>query len=438
MLLAAIGFTLAALPAAFVPGWMEVWYLAVAVAVLIATADAMMARARLMGWRVALTGRASCPRGRTGTISLRLERPEGDAGGRILCGLELPEGLEPNEDAAAFDLPPGGGAHQFGLEVTARERGNHLLGSAHLELASAFRLWVVRGGFRLDHPFLVPPDITRERRAFAAAFLPRHLAGLKLQRQLGRGREFDKLRDYQPGDGFDEIHWKATARRSKPVTKTFQVETTQEVHVLLDASRLSGRRLPDDNGVQQTVLERQVVAALALAGLAKRQGDRFGLILYADQVLASLAARSGPAHFSTCRDTLALAEVRPVSPDPKELFTHVAARLRRRSLLLLMTDLSDEVGAEQYLRHLPLLTRRHLVLVVQPQPPQLAPVFRGPAPSTERQLQESLAWHWEWETMNRALAGLSKVGARGLLASGPDYVTLVMNRYLNLRQRQAL
>ena len=59
--------------------------------------------------------------------------------------------------------------------------------------------------------------------------------------QVGRGREFEKLREYIPGDSFDEIHWKATARRARPITKVFQVERTREVYVAVDLSRLSAR-----------------------------------------------------------------------------------------------------------------------------------------------------------------------------------------------------
>src|SRR5258708_1628120 len=71
--------------------------------------------------------------------------------------------------------------------------------------------------------------------------LRRGSEGMRALRQIGRGREFEKLREYVPGDGFDEIHWKATARHGHPITKVFQVERTQEVYVVIDSSRLAGR-----------------------------------------------------------------------------------------------------------------------------------------------------------------------------------------------------
>ena len=87
----------------------------------------------------------------------------------------------------------------------------------------------------------VYPNLFTERRNLAALFLHRGAFGLHAQRQVGKGREFEKLREYMPGDSFDEIHWKATAKRGRPITKVFQIERTQEVYVVIDASRLSAR-----------------------------------------------------------------------------------------------------------------------------------------------------------------------------------------------------
>ena len=71
-------------------------------------------------------------------------------------------------------------------------------------------------------------------------------------RQVGRGREFEKLREYVPGDGSDEIHWKATARRGHPITKVFQLERTQEVYVILAGS---GRVKLDEEVVELQTLD---------------------------------------------------------------------------------------------------------------------------------------------------------------------------------------
>ena len=100
-----------------------------------------------------------------------------------------------------------------------------------------------------------------------------------LLRQIGRGREFEKLREYVAGDGLDEIHWKAAARRGRPITKVFQVERTQEIYVIIDASRLSARTMGEE-----TALEREVAGALLTGAAAERAGDLFGLAAFSDRV----------------------------------------------------------------------------------------------------------------------------------------------------------
>src|SRR5207247_4961504 len=101
--------------------------------------------------------------------------------------------------------------------------------------------WAARKSVATKSEVRVYPNLFNERKNLAALFLHRGAFGLHAQRQVGKGREFEKLREYIPGDGYDEIHWKATAKRGRPVTKVFQIERTQEVYVVIDASRLSAR-----------------------------------------------------------------------------------------------------------------------------------------------------------------------------------------------------
>src|SRR5213075_2821695 len=148
----------------------------------------------------------------------------------------------------------------------------------------------------------------------AALFLNRGLFGFHAQRQVGKGREFEKLREYVPGDGYDEIHWKATARRGHPITKVFQIERTQEVYIVVDASRLSGRPAlsagrdaePSDPLEPRgaTILDRFLASALILGQAAEHQGDLFGVVAFADQVQTFLRARNGREHYSACREAL--------------------------------------------------------------------------------------------------------------------------------------
>src|SRR5262249_19095905 len=154
-------------------------------------------------------------------------------------------------------------------------------------------------------------------------------------------------------------------RRGKPITKLYQIEKTQEVYVVIDYSRLSGRK-----SGEETNLEFYIRSALILGLIAQQQGDLFGLLAFADRIGNFILAGNGKAHFHICRDAIYTLEPRLATPDFRELFPFLRLRLRRRALLVVLTDLSDPVLAEQFLRGVDLIARQHLVLVNMMRPPR--------------------------------------------------------------------
>ena len=228
----------------------------------------------------------------------------------------------------------------------------------------------------LQSEIRVYPNLAAERKK-SPAFFKRGRLGVHGQRQIGKGREFEKLREYAAGDGFDDIDWKATARRGHPITRVFQIERTQEVYIILDASRLSARPVAGDPDA--TILERNVTASLLLALAAEKQGDLFGLITFSDRVHDFVRARNGKTHYGACRDALYTLQPRLVAPDFDELFSLLRLRLRRRALLIFLTELDDPIVAEAFQRNVPLL-RQHLILVGMAKPIGCAAVVRATRP----------------------------------------------------------
>ena len=204
------------------------------------------------------------------------------------------------------------------------------------------RFWFAFRALPIATEIRVYPDLRRER---AADLLrSRHLVGAHRRRQLGKGREFDKLREYEPGDSFEDIDWKATARRRLPVVKVFQIERTQEIYVAIDSSRLSARG---------NVLDSYVTAALALAVTAESQHDRFGLATFSAGVDNFVPAAGGKRHFAFCRDTIYALQPRSVTPDVQEIFSYLHTHLRKRSLVVFLTALDDPFLAESFLARYP-------------------------------------------------------------------------------------
>jgi uncharacterized protein (DUF58 family) len=268
----------------------------------------------------------------------------------------------------------------------------------------------------------------------AALFLRRGMLGTHVQRRAGQGREFEKLRDFLPGDSLADVHWKASAKRGHLVTKVHQIERSHEVYVILDASRLSARLVP--GGV--TTLERYVTAALILGAAAERQGDQFGLVTFSDRVLTFLRARNGQAHFDTCRDRIHALQPQPATPDFEELCAFLRTRLSKRALLIFLTALDDPFLAESFTKSAQLIARQHLILVNMMRPEGVRPAFENTGVRRLDDLYGELAGHLQWEKLRELERVLRRRGIRFSLLDPVMIAAELVNQHADVRQRELL
>jgi uncharacterized protein (DUF58 family) len=335
-------------------------------------------------------------------------------------------------------------------------RGRHRFDHLYLEAATPLGLWRRRRALPLGTELHIYPDLRRERAGLAAVFLNRGGAGSHARAQIGKGREFDHLRDYAPGDDFGDIHWKSTARRGFPVTKTFQIERTREVYAVIDHSRLSARVLrsavgdgaaeaagPGESAAGgsefvTTQLERALESALALGLAAERQHDLFGLVTFADQVTHFVRSGAGRGHFGLCRNALFTLEPRLVAPNFEELFVFLRRTLTRRSLVVILTDLSDPLQAETFVRDLRLIARHHLVLVSMIRPEQSAPLFSRASAESLDDIYRDLGGHFLWHDLQEVAAVLARQGVRLSLPDSAALTVDVVSRYMEVKNRQML
>jgi uncharacterized protein (DUF58 family) len=210
------------------------------------------------------------------------------------------------------------------------------------------------------------------------------------------------------------------------------VEKTQEVYVILDASRLTAR--PISVGNPDSILERNVTAALLLALEAEKQGDHFGLIAFSDRIHGFVRARGGKAHYGACREALYALHPRIVTPDFDELGTLLRLRLRRRALLIFLTELDDPILAESFLRNAAMIRRSHLMLVGMMQPPGSRPLFED----ASSDIYDSLAGHLQWSKLRTFAKVLERQGIHFLLCQPDRISSQLATAYVNLKQRQAL
>lgn len=310
-------------------------------------------------------------------------------------------------------------------------RGSFKIDAAYIEAPSKLGLWLIRRKLPVACEVRVYPNL-RDTDSLAGIRLGAQ--GQSQMRQIGKGREFEKLREYLPGDDFDEIHWKATARRGRPITKVYQLERTQEIYVILDASRLSARKAGSE-----VVLERYVNAALVLGAAAERRGDLFGLAAFSDRIEAFVRARTGKSHFAVCRDALYQLHPKIVTPGFDEVASFLRVKLRRRALILFLTELDDPVLAENFAAAVRVLTGQHLVMAGMLRPPGVEQLFSGNSPvESDEQLYGKLGGHLAWRALREFEIAMRRKGVRLALFSPETVATQVVGLYQEVKQRQLL
>ncbi|MBI5577148.1 MAG: DUF58 domain-containing protein [Deltaproteobacteria bacterium] len=428
----------AAVAAAFPSGML---FAAAALLLCLPIVDAVLGRGGLKGIAVALPDVVRLSEDREGKLEMAVSQC-GDKDRQLRFGVAFPTEIGMLRDELVARIPGGNVPSRLTWACTPRRRGRYRLTGCHLECASPLGFWAIRGVSKLRTELRVYPGLLSDRKIVAGMFMDRERSGLHVRHQVGKGREFEKLREYIPGDGFEDIHWKATAKRGRPVTKVFRVERTQEVYVVLDTSRLSARPVvvgpsASGRGGDETVLDRYAKATMVLSMAAARQGDHFGLVTFSDRVHRFRRAGSGTRHAAACHEILYDLAPRILSPDYDELAAFLQLRLRRRALLVFLTFLDDPLLAEGFVRSAELF-RRHLSLVVSLRPQGASPLFTGPDPASEDELYRRLGGHLRWHTLRELERVLERRGIRMVQPDGDQLSARLVAGYLGIKKRQLL
>lgn len=419
--------------------------------------DLLLSASRLAGLSVTVPDLLRCTKGRELSVPVTLSN-----GGPTLPSLRYGIATPPDFRAAG-ELVGRIVPFEQGKRRTVEypflplRRGRFFLESLHVETPSRWGLWLLRKRFPLATEVRVYPDLRAERKRLASLFLMRGNDGNRAVRQVGKGRDFEQLRDYQPGDDYIDIDWKATARRQRPVTRTYQIERTQEIYVIVDHSRLSAREIrvgvekasegdwlyrEESSGGEHLVttqLEKFLHCSLILAAVAERQGDLFGFISFADREDRFIRARNGKDHYNVVRDALYTLEPKAVAPDFEQLMIALRQRLTRRALLVMLIDLGDPLTAEQFYEAVPLITRQHLVLVNMVRPEMAVPLFSPKnLPANISQVYDQLGGHFQWQELRETANRLRHLGVELGIPEHEELCAETVSQYLRVKRRQLI
>jgi len=315
--------------------------------------------------------------------------------------------------------PPKRGRFEFGqIAVRFLSRWNLVWCETRVGEASAVKVY---------------PNMRRAREAELKALGARSLVSSHRKTSWrGEGREFESLRDYVRGDELRHISWSATARRGKLTTRQYQIERDQTILIAIDGGRLMTARIE-----QETKLDSAVHAALALMSAAARAGDNAGLLVFGRKIKSFLPPGRGHDHMDAALEALYSVEPEMLEPSYSRAFEFIAANSKRRSLVILLTDLVDEEGSKELLTSLRLLRPRHLPLVVTIADRDLRAVVSNPPANARDLFTQSVAE----EIMYLREAALRLVESQGGLALDVTAAALapaILEKYLQVKERGLL
>jgi len=326
--------------------------------------------------------------------------------------------------------------------------GARLVGVANLAPTRRGRFDVVDLVVRVDGPLglgarqrtLRRPDVLRVHPVFASraeAELRINRArilevGLRSARGRGAGTEFDQLREYGVDDEVRRIDWAASARAGKAMVRTYRAERNQTVLLLLDNGRVMAGTVADVPRV-----EHAMDAVMCLTTVATRLGDRCGLVVFDRDVRSVLPARAGREQLGRVAEAMYALHPVLAESDYRGAFTQAMARFRRRSLIVLFTDLVEQAVGESLLPALPLLARHHLVVIAAVRDPDVAGWAVAPPDDAQAAYRMAAATGAIAER-ERVIARLRGLGAVVVDAPAGKLAPALADTYLELKARGSL
>ncbi|MCR9292633.1 MAG: DUF58 domain-containing protein [bacterium] len=317
--------------------------------------------------------------------------------------------------------------------ITAHRRGAFSLENAYAHIFSFAQFWRRKHVFPCPGELHVYPDIKQiGKYALLARTNRLSQIGVRRTRKAGQDNDFERLRDYQQDDNYKHIDWRASARRQKLTVKQFQTDQSQRVIFMLDCGRMM------TNEYQQlSLLDYALNSILMLSYVALDQGDSVGLLCFSDRIHTYVPPHGGKRQMNRILHAGFNQFPSLVQSRFDQAFLYLSKHCRKRSLVVLVTNVIDQVNAEQvenYMSnligcHLPLLVllRDHRVFEAADNPnPDPAVLYRSAAAS------QLLVWR------HQVIHQLTTNGALALDVFPEQMTTPLVNQYLEIKARHLL
>jgi uncharacterized protein (DUF58 family) len=328
---------------------------------------------------------------------------------------------------------PGRTTRSVAFDYTPGSRGDVRTGRVFLRYRSSFQMaerWAVAD---LEQTVRVYPNFEHARKNAVYLARSRQIElQMRMMRLQGVGSDFESLREYREGDELRNICWTAAARRGKLVSKTFRVERSQAVWIVLDCGRLMRART---EGFSK--LDRAVDAALCLAQLALYSGDRVGLLAYGRAVNQRVVPGRGAAQMRHILEQLAVIREEVPEADHIRAAASLLTMQKQRGLIIWISDLAETAMTPEVIEAAGQMLSRHLLLFTVVAQPELKQEARH-SPASASEMYEVVAAQ---EMVYRRELLLGRLRERGALCMEvePSRISAaILNQYLSVKERNLI
>lgn len=351
---------------------------------------------------------------------------------RIWVRDDIPEEFTASPEEFSIVLSPRSrGTLQY--EAKSSRRGAFQMLAIHLRVFSRIGLWQRYLSYRAESTIHVYPDMKQlSEYALLARTNRLSLMGVRRTRRVGQDHDFERLRDYTPDDNYKHIDWRSTARRNRLTVKDFQTSQSQRLIFLVDCGRMMTN---EASGL--SLLDHALNSMLMLSYVALRQGDSVGFIAFSDRVHSFVPPQGGMKQMNQLLHASFNRFPELVESRYDEAFMHLSTHCRKRALVILATNLVDEVNAQQVHRYLATQVGRHLPLGILLRDHRLFDAAdahdpRGPAFYRAAAAAHILTWR------HQVITDLQHAGVLCLDVFPEDMTAPLVNKYLELKARHLL
>jgi uncharacterized protein (DUF58 family) len=375
---------------------------------------------------------STCSLGEPQQVTLTIENPR-RRGLRIRLRDDVPNSFAA-EPAEFLVNVPGKSRVELEYRLVPGKRGTYALEQVDALISSRLGLWARACSWPVRTEVRVYPDIHQIARYTLLARRDRLSAlGVRSSRRLGTDNEFERLRDYIEGDDPRHLDWRATARRRKLTVRAFQHDQSQRILFMIDC----GRMMAGDTGGGLSPLDHALNAMLLLAHVALLRNDQVGLLAFSSVTRAFVPPSGGAKLIRRLVHAVHNVFPEPVESRYDRAFMELEKRCRKRSLVVVLTNLFDEVSGQILGEYLENLTGRHLPLGVFLRDHDLFALAdtaadHGPGLYLGAAAADLLNWR------ERMLAGLRGRGVLILDVFPGELTGELVNRYLEIKARHLL